>query len=178
MDLYCRVEDGNVIGGPSTLPDNYANYSNGFFNLSAEEVVPYGFYLYINPDYDNATQELGYYIIDSNNFTVTNEVVNLTQEQIDSRRLTYMESKKSELVYAVQSHLDSTARTRGYDGILSLCSYDGDQDPVFAAEALAGKSWRSACWRYCYQVMDDVLNGDREIPTVEVLISELPQINW
>ena len=74
----------------------------------------------------------------------------------------------------VQRHLDSHAQSRGYDSILSACSYDGDPDPVFSAEGIAFKSWRSAVWRYCYGVLADINASLRPIPTPSELIAELP----
>lgn len=82
------------------------------------------------------------------------------------------------LINSVQYHLDNTAQARGYDDIKSLASYAGDDDPVFNAEGTAGKSWRSACWRYCYNVLEDCKAQLRSIPTPEQLISELPTIQW
>lgn len=82
------------------------------------------------------------------------------------------------LASAVQRHLDSTARTRNYDGILSLCSYATSLDPTFKAEGQAGVEWRDACWRRCYEVMADVKAGIQPVPTSEELIASLPIIAW
>jgi len=82
------------------------------------------------------------------------------------------------LVSAVQQHLDDVARTRNYDGILSLCTYATSSVEQFAAEGQAGIAWRDAVWEYCYQVLDDVQAGHRNIPTSQNLILELPTINW
>lgn len=78
------------------------------------------------------------------------------------------------LTAAVQRHLDATARGHRYDGILSACSYDGDPDPVFAAEAAAFKAWRSAVWRYGVGVLAAVEAGTRTVPTEAELMAELP----
>lgn len=114
----------------------------------------------------------------------------LTQEEIDSIA-SYLSSVtapapaaptaaelQAALISAVQAHLDATARTRGYDGILSLCTYAASTIAQFAAEGQAGVNWRDAVWAYCYQVMADVQAATRSIPTAEQLISELPTINW
>lgn len=82
------------------------------------------------------------------------------------------------LTLVVQAHLDATAKTRGYDSILSACSYATDTNPPFALEAQACVEFRSAVWLACYSIMADVLNGIRPIPTGEELIAELPAIVW
>jgi hypothetical protein len=82
------------------------------------------------------------------------------------------------LVAAVQRHLDAAARSRNYDGILSLCSYAASSDAVFAAEGQAGVAWRDACWRYVYQVQADIVAAVRTVPTPEELVAELPSMAW
>ena len=79
---------------------------------------------------------------------------------------------------AVQKHLDDFARTRGYDGILSLCSYATSTHPRFGAEGQAGAAWRDAVWGACYAVMADVQQGLRPVPTKAELLAELPSITW
>lgn len=115
----------------------------------------------------------GYYINCDQSAThvINNEPVTippeLTPEQI-----------KSTLVEAVQKHLDFVARTRNYDGILSLCSYALSTKNKFKGEGEAGLAWRDDCWEYCYQVLADVQNELRTIPTSEELVAELPEIVW
>lgn len=85
---------------------------------------------------------------------------------------------KAELTAAVQRHLDAQARARGYDGILSLCSYAASADPAFAAEAQVGVAWRDAVWRHCYQVLAEVEAALRTTPAEAELIAELPAMAW
>lgn len=82
------------------------------------------------------------------------------------------------LTNAVQRHLDSTARTRNYDGILSLCSYAASANPKFGPEGLAGVAWRDAVWAACYAILADVQGGQRAVPTADELLAELPAMVW
>jgi hypothetical protein len=84
----------------------------------------------------------------------------------------------SVLVAAVQSHLDAAARTRNYDGMLSLCTYATSTNAKFAAEGQAGVAWRDAVWAKCYDVLAAVQAGTRTIPTEAELLAELPAIVW
>lgn len=82
------------------------------------------------------------------------------------------------LTVAVQAFLDASARTRNYDGILSLCSYAASAHPKFGAEGLAGVAWRDAVWASCYAILADVQANNRPVPTPEALLAELPEIVW
>lgn len=74
---------------------------------------------------------------------------------------------------AIQALLDNEAKAKGYDTILSACSYASPGNP-FQAESQSFVIWRSAVWSYCYTELDKVKNGTRPLPTIEQIISELP----
>lgn len=80
---------------------------------------------------------------------------------------------RDRLTSAVQRHLDATAQARGYDSILSACSYAGAPNP-FQAEGAAFLAWRGVVWATCYQVLADAQAGARPIPADDELIAELP----
>ena len=88
------------------------------------------------------------------------------------------EIKKAQMSSMIQSLLDSTAKTRNYDGILSACTYATSSNAQFQAEGQACVLWRDAVWGTCYQIMADIASGVRTEPTVEELLIELPQIVW
>lgn len=88
------------------------------------------------------------------------------------------EQIKQRLTNAVQRHLDETARERSYDNILSLCTYATSTNEKFAAEGQAGVEWRDAVWDKCYQILNDVEAGDRDRPTEDELLAELPEFEW
>ena len=74
--------------------------------------------------------------------------------------------------------MDKKAQERGYDGIMSACSYATSTDNIFAAEGLACVKWRDAVWRKCYDILAEVKAGTRAIPTAEEVIAELPALEW
>ena len=78
------------------------------------------------------------------------------------------------LTDAMQAHLDQTAQERGYDGILSLCSYATSANARFGPEGQAGVTFRDAVWAYGYAVIAEVESGARPVPTVEELLAALP----
>lgn len=85
-------------------------------------------------------------------------------EEVQTRR-------KSALV---QYHLDTAAQRRGYDNMLAAVSYAGSGHPVYDAEGVAFRNWRSECWDAAFAILDAVFAGTRQMPTDAEFISELP----
>jgi len=79
---------------------------------------------------------------------------------------------------AIQSHLDTKARERDYDDMWSAITYRDDPNPQFAAEGQALFEWRSDVWTYATTELARVTAGEREIPTVEEFLVELPVFTW
>lgn len=79
---------------------------------------------------------------------------------------------------AVQDRLDAFAKTRGYDGILSACTYATSKVAKFAAEGAYCVDARDAHWAQCYAIMADVQGGLRPMPTVDAVLAELPALEW
>ena len=78
---------------------------------------------------------------------------------------------------AIQSHMDSTAQAYGYDDVKAAVTYaDEPAVPKFQAEGRAFRAWRSLVWSHTYGVLDEVQAGEREQPTVEEVIAELPEL--
>lgn len=78
----------------------------------------------------------------------------------------------------VQNHLDAWARERGYESILSLCTYATSTIPKFQQEGQKGIQVRDACWEYGYQLLADVQAGLKDVPTEEELLADLPIEEW
>ena len=85
---------------------------------------------------------------------------------------------QAELTKAVQAYMDVKVQERGYDGILSACSYVNTGIERFDNEGAACRTWRSAVWDKCYAMLAEVQAGSRSVPTAEELISELPKLEW
>jgi len=79
------------------------------------------------------------------------------------------EAFKATALKAVQAHLDDTAKSKGYDDIISACSYAGAVNP-FQAESVKFIEWRGAVWQHCYNLLDTDTTG----LTIIELINGLP----
>lgn len=83
------------------------------------------------------------------------------------------------IVAATQSRLDSFAKTRNYDGILSACTYATSSIPKFAEEGQYAVNARDTTWATLYSYMAEVKAGTKPVPSgfsdVEPI---LPALYW
>ena len=85
---------------------------------------------------------------------------------------------QSQFTFIIQQRLDAFAQTRGYDSIMSAASYANSTNPKFKKEAEKAIKLRDDTWAICYAIVDAVTAGERSIPTLNELISELPELTW
>lgn len=82
-----------------------------------------------------------------------------------------------ELTSDLEKHYDAKAQERHYDNRLTCTLRAGYAGP-FQVEGQVFAIWMDTCNAHAYQVMADVLNSKRSIPTAEELIAELPVLTW
>ena len=75
---------------------------------------------------------------------------------------------------AVEAHLQAEAVAAGYTNIERACMYAPVPNP-FEAESRSFVQWVGNVWAYCYGELQKVQAGTRPMPTIEQIISELPQ---
>ena len=107
------------------------------------------------------------------------EVYPLPAEDVSANQDAAAQALQQSIMDATQERLDSFARTRNYDGILSACTYATSNVPKFAAEGQVAVNLRDATWAALYQILEEVQAGQREAPTgfsdIEPL---LPPLEW
>jgi len=90
-----------------------------------------------------------------------------TQEEVVQSYISHM-----------QKRLDDFARTRGYDGVLSCCTYATSTVAKFKAEGQYMVDARDQTWSAGYQILAQVESGARTIPSLDELDAELPVLSW
>lgn len=92
----------------------------------------------------------------------------------------FIARREGEIVGMVQELIDSTAQQKRYDTGESCCSYVGDPDEEFNADAVAFQAWRGRCWRTCYNILNSVTAGtvSPEDVTDEYVLERLPVMEW
>jgi hypothetical protein len=77
----------------------------------------------------------------------------------------------------VQAKLDGAAQANGYDSVSTAISYAEEPAvPKFQNDGIAFRKWRSLVWAYAYEQLAAVKGGQREQPTVEAFLQELPTL--
>ena len=82
------------------------------------------------------------------------------------------EAQAQSINNAIQNHLDTKAQEFRYDNMMSARSYTGYTN-AFQAEAQALATWASECWVVAGQIEADVKAGNRDMPTVDEVLTEL-----
>lgn len=133
------------------------------------------------PSFNNITHELNELppVLAGGEFHQVWEVTSLSPEQVAANQAANAQRIQSEIVSATQKRLDDFARTRNYDGILSLCTYATSAAPKFQTEGQYGVTCRDATWAALYQVMAEVEAGNLPMPTGYADIEpDLPALVW
>ncbi len=110
---------------------------------------------------------------------VTRAVEPWTQAEIDAAKAEAAARLQAAIVQATQARLDAFARERGYDGILSACTYATSGVPRFAAEGQRAVQARDETWATLYEILNQVRAGARPAPaSLADIEAELPALEW
>lgn len=110
--------------------------------------------------------------------SLTSEIDWSKLETKEDKLVKELESVKAKFTMFIQSYMDAQAKMRGYDGILSLCTYATSTNPKFAGEGQAGVIFRDQCWTEGYAILAEVESGQRAIPTESELLAALALLVW
>ena len=139
--------------------------------------LPEGFYL-VNiterPSSWDKTYVEGTPVLNSNNEYEQSWVGTiLLSEELETKK----ESIRKSIINQVQARLDNFAKEKGYDSILSACSYKDSTNTIFANEAQIAILARDNTWTALYQVQLDVDNNLIPMP-LSIDDIELPELKW
>lgn len=151
---------------PASGPDDTWKQENGVYTVS------------VFKPHDRDTEQLvscDPYLEEGMVYTV--QVEALPQERIVEMKAQKRETAIRSLTQAVQYHLDKQAQEKGYDTILSACSYVYSDNPTFQAEAQACIIWRDAVWEAVFDVISKTPE-EADLPDTVKVLEGLPTIAW
>ena len=89
------------------------------------------------------------------------------------------EEIQAQLERGVEAWMNTVVAERGYDSIdTCIARYTDSPNPKYAQEAKAVKNWNTLVWDKCWDILKEVKEGKRAIPTLEEVIAELPVLVW
>lgn len=102
-----------------------------------------------------------------------------TPEEIAAQAAANALAFQQVVIAAVQARLDTFAKTRNYDGILSACTYATSMVAKFKTEGQYCVDIRDQTWSSLYSLMEAVQTGERIMPSaVTEILSLLPEPAW
>ena len=165
MQLY-NLKENFVDDKPYIVTDKGTFYTEF---LTEEELKELGYLKVIYKDYPTNTDEFKKVVqiseIKGDTYVISYEIVSKNLEE-----LTALFKEKT------QQLLDAKAREKGYDDILSACSYAG-YDNDFRAEGEAFGIWRAKVWKYGYGLLNAIAEGKHKMPkSFDEILTEMPTL--
>ncbi|WP_321341522.1 hypothetical protein [uncultured Cohaesibacter sp.] len=149
-----------------TVPPTYGENEIPVFNGTAWEIVV---------DWRGTE----YWLADGSHHIITDFGEERPAEALDAEPIEEPVLTQDDYEEAIQNLFEKTADSRRYEqGATAFATYVNSKDSEWAAEAQAFVDWRDTVWRYAYDQLNAVQAGDREQPSVEELLAELPEPNW
>jgi hypothetical protein len=89
------------------------------------------------------------------------------------------EAVQAAMTASIQARLDAFAASRGYDDMLSACTYATSSTDRFRVEGQYCVDARDATWTTAYAILAEVLAGERPIPaSIADIEADLPALEW
>lgn len=149
-------------------------------DLTNDSRLPAGF-VYVAPAdvplYDPTMHKInnGTAVFKSGGWTVEYQILDLTSEEIQLAALMMQRM----VIDGAQKYLDTFARTKAYDGILSACTYATSSVPKFKAEGQYCVDARDQVWSALNDLLEEVKAGTKPIPkSFADVVGMLPTLTW
>lgn len=180
--MYVKTQNNLAQVYPYSIADLRQDNPNTSFPAAPGDdlLAQWGVYPVViadNPSYDPRTHKVVKDALPSfvdGVWVLGKSAVEMTQEEKDDYRATTVRSYELQ----VQRHMDEKVAERQYDSMISAATYATSSNPKYGPEGQACVVWRDAVWDKCYEVLAAVDAGTRQPPTVEELITELPDLVW
>jgi hypothetical protein len=107
------------------------------------------------------------------------QVYSLTSKEIEANKSNKKRTFISQASALVDGRLNAFAMTRGYNNIVSACSYATSSNVKFRAEAQYCVDMRDETWSKFFEIVAEIESGDREVPdSYHDIEDELPELAW
>ena len=181
--MFVLAKNGVIVKHPYTITDLKRAYPEISFAvlLADDELAKYD----VHRVHDTSVPEVsGSQVVESaapafnaqnNRWEQSWSIRDKTVQEIEDE----LAKARERIVETTQERLDVFAKTRNYDGILSLCTYATSTNAKFQEEGQYGVEARDATWAKLYEILAEVEAGTRPVPSGYANIEpELPALQW
>lgn len=181
--MFALIENNAVVKHPYSAADlKKANPNTSFpAQISDALMEAYSVFRVFNSTQPELTstqvlvEENPKFDIEAQRWSQVFSIRDKTSEELQQEALNVQEA----VVQATQQRLDNFARTRNYDGILSLCTYATSTVPKFQSEGQYGVEARDATYATLYNLLSEIQAGTRPMPSGFADIeADLPSLEW
>ena len=182
--MYVKIANGQVEKYPYTIGQLRKDNPNTSFPKvpSTASLADFGVVPVVDPGqpaHDIYSQSVDEFPPAYNSSTQQWERMWAVRDATAQERADRLSNLADQISKATQNRLDEFAQTRGYDNILSACTYASSPTTTFATEGQYCVSQRDATWSKLYEIMGDVEAGVRGIPGgYDEIEPELPDLIW
>lgn len=175
--MHAKIENGQIVAYPVDLRREFPNTALPA-DLENINNIPPG-YVFVYPGKHPVAGKGPHELVEETpRWDGENWVRNWVARPLPEDE-TYRDSVFAEIAGQVQNALDRFARERGYDNILSLCSYSHDASYTYSVEGSKGLHLRSITWTKFGNLIQEVNSGKRPMfysySEIEKL---LPPLTW
>ncbi len=182
--MYVKIENGQIAAYPYTVGSLRKDNPNTSFpkNIPETTLAQWGVFP-VSKDASAFDPDTQVRVWDSAPSLVNGSWVlgctisALPQEEIDRKAQEKADAMMQPYKDAVQRLLDRTAIEKGYDSIISMCTYANSTNATWSAEGQAAVNWRDACWNEgLVQLGNYTVTG--VAPEMDDYIASMPAPNW
>ena len=179
-----KIENGEIIKYPYSYDELKKDNPNISFpkyeNMSEQEYANFGVYL-VHPN----TMP----IVDPFKYTVVNDIPAIedglwkkqyiVQEKTEEEKEDFKNFIQNRLSDGIKARLNEFAMSRGYDSIMSACSYTNSTVAKYREDAQTCVSLRDQTWSTFYDIIAEANSGTRNWPLeMQDIEDDLPALVW
>lgn len=182
--MFALIENGAVTRYPYTVTDVRLAYPDVSFAVdpSDEALAAFGMMRVFfttpptaNEDTQKVVEEFPVFNATAQRWEQNWQVVALTADELQAKDKALYDS----IVADTQVRLDTFAQSRGYDSMLSACTYASSSVTKFSTEGQYCVDARDATWAKLIEILGEVTAGTRPRPSGYADIeADLPPLVW
>jgi len=183
--MIIKVEAGQAVGHP-ILEENFRYLFTDvsfplIFTKEIVEVYGYGMYEYSRVPDITYTQKLVEGTPVKDEYGIWRQTWNIIELEGEERETAIKKEQfeyNSSLMFICSKRLDRFANKRGYQSMLTACSYATSKNDIYRSDAQYCVDLRDKTWQSFYQIINPIIAGTSPRITQDEMENLLPPLQW